>query len=152
MSKQDVVDYVMDTPHNPNKAVLRTLLDGVENNSDSSDNAELFTFLISYADENDSGNNYTCNKTFDEITEAWLNKKILLGAFWDAGSFYSFTNINATEEYIICWCGLNFEYLDVFDQQWHNQYGFFYIHSDNTITIEPYSLKIQGDAVFANEG
>ena len=30
MTKQNIIDYVMTTPHNPNKAVLSTMLDSFE--------------------------------------------------------------------------------------------------------------------------
>lgn len=41
MTKQDIIDYVMTTPHNPNKAVLSTMLDSFE----VSDNKKEIEFL-----------------------------------------------------------------------------------------------------------
>ena len=46
MSKQDVIDYVMNTPYNTNEAVLRTLLDGLNSSDDNQENNYQENYIV----------------------------------------------------------------------------------------------------------
>jgi hypothetical protein len=169
MAKQKIIDYVMETPNNPNEAVLRTLLSEVEGGTNlpevtnedngsvltvvdgewnkaepSSGNASVVTFTISYAPSGSP--NYICDKTYDELMAAITAKKILLGCFYTDSSYYTFTHINASSDgYIVCWEGLQYEYMgSPSEYSWSNMCSYFFISSDNTISRGP-SLYINGD-------
>lgn len=172
MGKQEVIDYVMETPNNPNKAVLRTLLSDVEGGTNlpevtsedngkvltvvggewdkaepSGGNESIVTFTIGY-DPSDYSN-YICDKTYDELMAAITAKKILLGCFYTDSTYYTFTHINASSDdgYIVCWTGLQYEYMSFpEDDTWGNMYTYFFINSDNTISYGP-SLYIEGRLV-----
>lgn len=168
MGKQEVIDYVMETPNNPNEAVLRTLLSDVEGRTNlpevasedngkvltvvggewdkaepSGGNESIVTFTIGYAPS--GSQNYICDKTYDELMTAAASKKILLGCFYADPNYYTFTHINASDGYIVCWEGLQYEYMSSpSSDSWGNMYTYFLINSDNTISRGP-SLYITGD-------
>ena len=70
MSKEDVINYVMTTPNNPNRAVLEGMLDGA---SDSGNN-----LLIVNATSTDYQTVVEIDKTFDEIVDFALQGGIVV--------------------------------------------------------------------------
>lgn len=64
MNTEEIIDYVMNTPHNTNKAILRQM---IEANGGSGN-----MFEVIFEQRYDSnGKVYSCTRTFQEIKEAW---------------------------------------------------------------------------------
>ena len=66
MSKEDIIDYVMTTPSNPNKTVLEGMLDSIADAGGSS--AAPLIVNVSY---NEADQQFYMNKTFGEIRTAF---------------------------------------------------------------------------------
>lgn len=71
MSKEDVINYVMTTPSNPNKAVLSGMLDGIASTSGGG------TPLLVNAVYDGEGK-YDLDKTFGEIRNAFNSGRIVV--------------------------------------------------------------------------
>ena len=63
MGKQEVIDYVMTTPSNPNRAVLEGMLDSIAEAGNG-------TLLISIADINYETKTITYDKTWQQVNDA----------------------------------------------------------------------------------
>ncbi len=63
MSKEDVINYVMTTPNNPNRAVLEGMLEGISEGSSSA-------LIVEETVEDDT---HTLNVTWQEIYDAFPN-------------------------------------------------------------------------------
>ena len=79
MTKEDILDYVMNTPNNTNRMVLSDMLD--EFNSGSGGGV----FLIV------EGNNYTLNKTWKEIYDAATSGLVPIIQYYDPTTKYVWT-------------------------------------------------------------
>lgn len=107
MDKNDILDYVTETPGNTNRAVLGSMLDSVNSGSSlpsvtSDDNGKVLAVVEGVWDKAEAsgsdfykvvimpGETFTADKTFDEIKQAWTNGKLIL--FGLSGGGYAFAN------------------------------------------------------------
>lgn len=82
-TKDDVFDYVMNSPEDTNPAVLRSLLNGIEEGGSGGVEDFILTFTITDYDEN-LGYSGTLDKTWDEIKVAYTTgKNVILRAVQD---------------------------------------------------------------------
>ena len=82
MSSEEILDYVMNTPGNTNYAVLKSMLNELEN---SGGGGTVKPFIIEY------NFSYT-DKTFDEIKEAFLSGKVCMFHWLSGESSNDLTN------------------------------------------------------------
>lgn len=72
MDKNDILDYVMNTPSNTNRAVLSSMLNNISGGSVSESNAFIINDIITNSDELMY---HTLDKTYEEIEMAFLSGK-----------------------------------------------------------------------------
>lgn len=73
MTKEDVLNYVMNTPENTNRRVLEDMIDELINSS--SGGSDIFYATIEYTDTDSI--EFTCDKTFDELKAAYEAGKLV---------------------------------------------------------------------------
>lgn len=75
-TKEEIFEYVTETPENTNPAVLRSMLN--ELSGGGSGGAGLFVVNIQY---NDSTGEYEVDKTLEEIKAAYLRNDAIVGVY-----------------------------------------------------------------------
>lgn len=71
MTKEEILDYVMNTPDNTNRAVLSDMLDEFSSGSGGGNP----TLVVEVTSKN---NVWTCEKTWQEIFDAFLTSAVVL--------------------------------------------------------------------------
>jgi len=86
MSKEDIINYVMTTPGNPNRAVLSGMLDSIADAGGGND------FIVNFT--TNDGMNYTADKTYTEISDALVGGKNVWGISDGPSGLQNFPNVH----------------------------------------------------------
>lgn len=73
MSKQEIIDYVMTTPSNPNKAVLEGMLDSFSDGEGGGGSSRVLLYENDALDISQTSGNWIYSGTALTISNAWFN-------------------------------------------------------------------------------
>lgn len=90
MTKEEILDYVMNTPNNTNRMVLNDIIDELVNSS--SGGASVFT--VTFTPTNEEWTAFTADKTIDEIEAAYEEGAIIQGRYGTENDMYTMINLD----------------------------------------------------------
>lgn len=110
MTEEEIIDYVMNTPNNSNPAVLKGMLDSYGGSSSD----EIFWVTYTYDEEasSESKEVYTCDRTFQEIKEAFNNNKNVI-AREDHGDGYTIIPLTDVTDTMLEFCLVRASSIDI---------------------------------------
>lgn len=82
MTKEEILDYILQTPENTNRRVLSDMLDEFSSGG-SGGNSDIF--IVTYTDDENDEGTLTCDKTLAEITAAMEAGKIIIAKEYEVG-------------------------------------------------------------------
>lgn len=83
MTKEEILDYAMNTPNNTNRMVLNDMLDELQT---SSGGASVFT--VTFTPTNEDWTAFTADKTIDEIEAAYEEGAVIQGRYGTNDGYY----------------------------------------------------------------
>ena len=132
MNKNDILDYVMNTPGNTNRAVLSGMLDGLESGSGS----DVKVLEVRFTEKSD--NVYTCDVDQIVLREEYEAGTIIRGKIHTGGDYFYVTEegIGGTDN------GIVFSGNTVFTDSYEGIYDFdaYFLYAPNKTTND-YTLK-----------
>lgn len=120
MTKEEILNYVMNTPENTNRMVLNDMLDKLVNSSGSG--SDIFDVLFTLGTDEETGDGMvTCDQTFEEVAAAINAGKSLRAKLADSdwpsdGAIYDLSTL-------IYFSEGNVDYMQFFTFSEVTQYG-----------------------------
>lgn len=91
MTKEEILNYVMNTPENTNRMVLNDMINELVNSSGGG--ASVFT--VTFTPTNEEQTAFTADKTISEIEAAYEEGAIIQGRFGQQNDMYTILNLNS---------------------------------------------------------
>ena len=130
MTKEEILDYVVNSPENTNRRVLSDMLD--EFNSGSGGGGGSSVLIVKITSDN-NWENFTCDKTFDEILAASNSLVPIFGYVGNETDGYGPVTFSSANPY----GQVGFNTIRIFgdEEQYYLHETGYLISDDNTVTV-----------------